>query len=172
MEGRKDQWKPEEDILLTETVLNHIKSGSTQLKAFEEVAEQLSRTPAACGFRWNSDVRKGNEDAIKQAKQERLQYKQKPVKVANVTVVDDKNDKDQLDTIVDIVQQYKLTIANMAKQIKTLTETVNEKEQEIEILQQQIHDMKPAEATFSEDYATMLEILKRARDMGLMERIS
>ena len=56
--NRQDAWSPDEDLLLAEVVLRHIREGGTQLKAFEEVGKQLSRTPAACGFRWNSYLRK------------------------------------------------------------------------------------------------------------------
>ena len=55
---RQDAWTNDEDLILAEVVLRHIREGSTQLAAFEEVAEKLNRTPAACGFRWNSTIRK------------------------------------------------------------------------------------------------------------------
>ncbi|MBE3596014.1 MAG: RsfA family transcriptional regulator [Hydrogenibacillus sp.] len=65
---RQDAWREEEDLLLAETVLRHIREGSTQLKAFEECQTALGRTAAACGFRWNSVVRKHYEDDILLAK--------------------------------------------------------------------------------------------------------
>ncbi|QKY68949.1 RsfA family transcriptional regulator [Lentibacillus sp. CBA3610] len=70
---RQDAWTKDEDILLAETVLRHIREGRTQLEAFKEVAEQLSRTSAACGFRWNASIRKQYEDAIESAKEDRKQ---------------------------------------------------------------------------------------------------
>lgn len=78
---RQDAWSHEEDLLLAETVLRHIREGSTQLVAFEEVGRRLSRTAAACGFRWNSLVRKNYEEAIKLAKEQRklIKQKKKPV---------------------------------------------------------------------------------------------
>ncbi|WP_431799509.1 RsfA family transcriptional regulator [Halobacillus andaensis] len=72
---RQDAWKKEEDELLAETVLQYIKEGHTQLEAFQEVARQLNRTPAACGFRWNATVRKNYQKDIRQAKQERTQHR-------------------------------------------------------------------------------------------------
>jgi len=68
---RQDAWAEDEDILLAETILRYIRQGKTQLDAFKEVAKNLSRTPAACGFRWNSTIRKQYTDAINQAKKER-----------------------------------------------------------------------------------------------------
>ncbi|HLR07838.1 MAG TPA: RsfA family transcriptional regulator [Bacillota bacterium] len=68
---RQDAWTEDEDTLLAEIVLRHIREGKTQLEAFKEVAEKLSRTSAACGFRWNAAIRKRYEDAIELAKKER-----------------------------------------------------------------------------------------------------
>ncbi|SHF49224.1 RsfA family transcriptional regulator [Ornithinibacillus halophilus] len=68
---RQDAWTDDEDIILAETVLRYIREGKTQLEAFKDVAKQLSRTSAACGFRWNASIRKKYQDAIQQAKEER-----------------------------------------------------------------------------------------------------
>ncbi|WP_217585694.1 RsfA family transcriptional regulator [Lentibacillus saliphilus] len=68
---RQDAWSRDEDMILAETVLRYIREGKTQLEAFKEVAKQLSRTSAACGFRWNATIRKHYEEAIQQAKQDR-----------------------------------------------------------------------------------------------------
>lgn len=37
MKVRQDAWTDEDDLLLAETVLRHVREGSTQLNAFEEV---------------------------------------------------------------------------------------------------------------------------------------
>ena len=70
-ETRQDAWSEDEDLILAETVLNYIKDGKTQMEAFRDVAEQLSRTSAACGFRWNATIRKDYHEAIDQAKADR-----------------------------------------------------------------------------------------------------
>jgi prespore-specific regulator len=75
METRKDSWDVEADLLLAQTVLQHIETGSTQLKAFEEASEKLNRSKAACGFRWNSSLRKQYEKDVKEAKRTRSQNK-------------------------------------------------------------------------------------------------
>ena len=74
--ARQDAWTPDDDLLLAEVTLRHIREGGTQLGAFEEVGEKLGRTSAACGFRWNSFVRKKYEAAIQIAKAQRKQRKQ------------------------------------------------------------------------------------------------
>lgn len=71
MKTRQDAWLPENDELLAEAVLRHVKEGSTQLTAFEEAGDALNRTAAACGFRWNAVVRKNYEKELASAKKER-----------------------------------------------------------------------------------------------------
>lgn len=75
MKVRQDAWSHEDDLLLAETVLRHIREGSTQLNAFEEVGDKLNRTSAACGFRWNAEVRKMYHQAMELAKKQRKQLK-------------------------------------------------------------------------------------------------
>lgn len=73
MKVRQDAWTDENDLLLAETVLRHVREGSTQLNAFEEVGDKLDRTSAACGFRWNAVVRHNYEKALQLAKKQRKQ---------------------------------------------------------------------------------------------------
>lgn len=89
---RQDAWSHEDDLLLAETVLRHIREGSTQLNAFEEVGDELNRTSAACGFRWNAEVRNKYISAIDLAKRQRKEKKRQqsanmkqsmPVKLSN-----------------------------------------------------------------------------------------
>lgn len=75
--SRQDGWTEDEDTYLAEVVLRHIKEGSTQLKAFEEVGKGVTRTAAACGFRWNSFVRKQFKREIEAAKKMRKEMKKK-----------------------------------------------------------------------------------------------
>lgn len=72
---RQDAWSHEDDLLLAETVLRHVREGSTQLNAFEEVGDELNRTSAACGFRWNAEVRQKYDHAIDLAKKQRKEKK-------------------------------------------------------------------------------------------------
>ena len=72
---RQDAWTQDEDLLLAEVVLRSIREGGTQLQAFEEVGKKLSRTAAACGFRWNSTIRKQYKTGIELAKKQRKEIK-------------------------------------------------------------------------------------------------
>ncbi len=71
MKIRQDAWLKENDELLAEAVLRHVREGSTQLNAFEEAGDALNRTAAACGFRWNAVVRRYYEEQLSEAKKER-----------------------------------------------------------------------------------------------------
>ncbi|MDF0726812.1 RsfA family transcriptional regulator [Cytobacillus sp. S13-E01] len=75
MKVRQDAWSHEDDLLLAETVLRYIREGGTQLAAFDEVGDKLNRTSAACGFRWNAEVRNQYEQAIAIAKKQRKERK-------------------------------------------------------------------------------------------------
>ena len=66
---RKDQWTAEDDQKLASTVLEIVKSGGTQIHAFEVAAQKLSRTKQACGFRWNKTLRHIYGQDLNQAKQ-------------------------------------------------------------------------------------------------------
>src|SRR5699024_3577067 len=81
---RQDAWSHEDDLLLAETVLRHIREGSTQLNAFDEVGDKLNRTSAACGFRWNAEIRNKYINAIDLAKRQRKEMKRAEVKQNNV----------------------------------------------------------------------------------------
>ncbi|MEW9500902.1 RsfA family transcriptional regulator [Jeotgalibacillus marinus] len=73
MKQRQDAWMEEDDLILADTVLRHVREGSTQLNAFEEVGDKLNRTSAACGFRWNAVVRQQYDKALDLAKKQRKQ---------------------------------------------------------------------------------------------------
>jgi len=73
---RQDAWSQEDDDILATIIIQHIKNGGTQISAFEKAAVKLERTPAACGFRWNSTVRKKYAAQVKEA---RIQRKKRPL---------------------------------------------------------------------------------------------
>ncbi|MFD1736699.1 RsfA family transcriptional regulator [Bacillus salitolerans] len=85
MKVRSDAWSHEDDLLLAETVLRYVREGGTQLQAFEEVGDKLNRTSAACGFRWNAEVRKQYEQAMQIAKKQRKERKRALANSASVT---------------------------------------------------------------------------------------
>ncbi|UYG94442.1 hypothetical protein [Cytobacillus firmus] len=58
MKERKDLWKPEEDQLLEETVLEYTSNGDSKASAFKKASTKLGRTVSACQYRWNMVITK------------------------------------------------------------------------------------------------------------------
>ncbi|PAE23086.1 hypothetical protein [Bacillus sp. 7894-2] len=58
MKERKDLWKPEEDQLLEETVLEYTSNGDSKASAFKKASTVLGRTVSACQYRWNMVITK------------------------------------------------------------------------------------------------------------------
>ncbi|WP_370223432.1 hypothetical protein [Cytobacillus sp.] len=62
MKERKDSWKPEDDQLLEETVLEYTSNGDTKASAFKKASTELGRTVSACQYRWNTVITKRADD--------------------------------------------------------------------------------------------------------------
>lgn len=136
--NRQDGWTKAEDELLAITVLKYIRIGKTQLEAFKKVANQLSRTPAACGFRWNAAVRKQYVDSIEEAKLERKQFIVKnneteqninhhsPVKTVNmaISLLEKMKEDIDVDTFIHVDEaedeELVIQLKNENKQLKKL----------------------------------------------------
>lgn len=135
--SRSDAWTREDDERLATIVLAHIRTGSTQLKAFEEAASTLGRTAAACGYRWNGVLRKDRREEIEQAKLERksaqrLQSAPAPVLPAHkepqggiqgpttVTSSDSMND------VIKFLQTYDAQYQKLRQQVSVLEQERNE----------------------------------------------
>ncbi|KUP07328.1 hypothetical protein Q75_05590 [Bacillus coahuilensis p1.1.43] len=163
---RQDSWTKDEDLLLAEVVLRHIREGGTQLQAFEEVGRRLSRTGAACGFRWNSYVRKQYRSGIELAKKQRKENKQQN-QVA--TKIVSHNEETSYPSISDItsylkhlegVREREYSLLNQVKFLSETNETLkfnyekllSEKKQ----LEQSLKELR------SEHYA-LLSVLDKAR---------
>lgn len=125
---RQDAWTKDEDLLLAEIVLRYIREGKTQLEAFKEVAKQLSRTSAACGFRWNATIRKQYQHAIEFAKSVRKEDTQG--NLLNPIELNDNKDNDPIDTAILLLKKIKFTVSDQEtidqgqenKEIKQLEE--------------------------------------------------
>lgn len=112
---RQDGWTKEEDVLLTETVLRHIQTGKTQLEAFKQAAEALSRTPAACGYRWNATIRQQHLDAIDLARNNRKKKSQQD----SLGLHDD--DKQVIDSVINMLENIKSTSADSHTTVDSAT---------------------------------------------------
>jgi len=182
--NRQDAWSEDDDLLLAEVILRHIRDGSTQLKAFEEVADNLSRTAAACGFRWNSVVRKRYEAAIDIAKAQRKamknNYKNKMVKsikyeLDNIEIDDYSTAKIiQFDDIFKYLKQIKAEYYELKKNNVNITKRLSELDAENKRLLQECSSLKNEKNQFdsvSEDYKALIQIIDRARRLSVLEEV-
>lgn len=193
---RQDAWSHEDDLLLAETVLRHIREGSTQLNAFEEVGDRLNRTSAACGFRWNAEVRNKYDNAIDLAKRQRKEKKRamskniRSIQTANTAVAEVSHPTDQqqkpeenqvlskqeqsinLDTVIQYLKTVKKEF-QASNQSKTSLETLENEnkslQSKVEDLQKKLVDTEQQLLSMKEDYQTFIQIMDRARKMTVLE---
>ncbi|MEW9673588.1 RsfA family transcriptional regulator [Ammoniphilus sp. 3BR4] len=184
--SRQDSWSFEDDQLLANTVYNHIREGSTQLLAFKEVAELLNRTSAACGFRWNSTIRKQYDQEIKNAKEERKKnksIKRKGLENSEVHQVQVKANPSSSDSNLQAFYGGNMSFEDIMKflgqkveEYRRLEKELILKDQIIRELQDEIRHLRkeldnkvtqpPSELV--EDYQTLIQILDRARQMSIL----
>ncbi|MEM1504431.1 RsfA family transcriptional regulator [Domibacillus sp. 8LH] len=177
MKVRQDAWSEEHDLLLAETVLHHVREGSTQLKAFEEVGNALNRTGAACGFRWNAVIRQQYEKALGLARKQRKQHFRNQQKQGRVSlglhVVEEKHQPRQ--KAIDSLSSGSLTI----KDVIGFLETLNVSGEDYDLLQRELETTKREKAELElkfaqleksalimkNDYEEIVKIMDRARRM-------
>ncbi|NEU29479.1 RsfA family transcriptional regulator [bacterium LRH843] len=179
---RQDAWSADEDLILAEVVLRHIREGSTQLAAFEEVGERLSRTSAACGFRWNSTIRRKYESAISLAKKQRT--KDKKTKNSNEIMVSDWDEEQSEELLVgnelNRSPENETEILTMEKVVTFLKEyhenrqdenllELKELLNENERLKLELAKEREKNQVMAEDYRSLLSIMDRARKMSLYD---
>ncbi|PFR75311.1 RsfA family transcriptional regulator [Bacillus cereus] len=152
--SRQDSWTNDNDLLLASTVLQNIRNGGTQLAAFKEVAKLLNRTPAACGFRWNSYVRKQYQEEIQQAKQNR--------KVGNnISLSEQKKETNSLSmTLDDII----LFLKNYKK-----TNEFTKLQNQIENLEAENQSILQRVTMYEEEYRMLLNHIDKSRSLVVID---
>jgi len=174
---RQDAWTANDDTILAEVILRHIREGNTQLSAFEEVAAKLGRTPAACGFRWNSAVRKKYEAAIQIAKSQRQKRNRERNRLTSNTRLNTTVDTTySMDNIIRFLRQYKTEVSELKQRQKQLESELTEYEAEIKRLEQentemrnQLQHVKTDYRLVNDDYRTLVQIMDRARKMAFLK---
>mgnify|MGYP001196911337 CR=1 FL=1 len=172
---RQDAWTADDDMVLAEVILRHIREGGTQLSAFEEVAEKLGRTPAACGFRWNSTVRKKYKAAIELAKEQRQKrMKEKRHKPPTALSTSTASDSIQsIDQVIRFLKQCKKELKELKRSQKQLESELKKREAEVEELEKenqhmksQLNHVKTDYQLVNDDYRTLVQIMERARTIA------
>jgi prespore-specific regulator len=192
MKTRQDAWTHEEDVILAETVLRYIREGGTQLAAFEEVGDRLNRTAAACGFRWNAEVRKRYVEAIELAKKQRKERKRALERAKKLQQAENKAQPLSTNPIYfqkgtsahlpipSITLEQCIAFLQTLKSDYERSETIkmenerlkNENEQlrmRNEELQKKLERLEEQQSTIKEDYEALVKIMERARKLILEE---
>lgn len=173
---RQDAWTKDEDLFLAEVVLRHIREGSTQLKAFEEVGKALSRTAAACGFRWNSTVRKQYKAAIELAKKQRKELKKKQHSPSfSHGLSGEKSTASEaatragknltLQDVIAFLQEYQLREQERSRNLPTRQEQ-EALAKKIAKLEEENQLFKKKYQTLQEEYFGLLAIMDKARKLS------
>ncbi|WP_028398906.1 RsfA family transcriptional regulator [Ectobacillus panaciterrae] len=152
---RQDAWTEDEDLLLAEVVLRHIRESGTQLSAFKEVGRSLSRTPAACGFRWNSSVRKQYKEQIEEAKQQRKGA------LAPAAAEEVQASVLTMDLVISFLQNYK---ERRQEPTADLLERIQFLEQKTEQLQKEKDWLLKKLSIYEEEYKTLFEYIDQKRN--------
>lgn len=184
---RQDAWTQDEDLMLAEVVLRHIREGGTQLRAFEEVGRNLSRTAAACGFRWNSYVRKQYKSGIELAKKQRKELKKQakisesqndteqeklisqaavkaPIAERSETIMDF---RDIIKYLEDLYENFS-QLSGKAKNIDEYEDKTRELEKQIYYLSAENEKLEKNLEMIKSDYQSLIEIMERARKMVIL----
>ena len=169
---RQDAWTKEEDELLANVVLQYIREGGTQLEAFAEVGRRLSRTAAACGFRWNSYVRKQYKEEIEQAKQERKTRKKETASAKEgggqtemEAAIESKLSWPEVLTFLQAEGQKARDARRIADENRALKNDMEQLQQMVTKLQMEKEMLQKQLAAVQEEYKTLLAIMERARKM-------
>ncbi|MEH7414212.1 RsfA family transcriptional regulator [Neobacillus drentensis] len=183
---RQDAWSQDEDLLLAEVVLRHIREGGTQLQAFEEVGKQLTRTSAACGFRWNSYVRKQYKTGIELAKKQRKEIKKQdvslkeldqsePVSVENIHSSSSNQEQGSKVTFPAVLhfleglQKQAEASSGFEEERKKSIEKIKELEKKTYYLAAENERLSKNLKAIEEDYRSLIEIMERARKMVVLQ---
>lgn len=131
---RRDAWKKEEDVLLAETVLRYIRNGKTQLDAFKFIGENLSRTSAACGFRWNAAIRKKYVEAVQHAKMSR-----KSPKLQTAHTAEHIMESKSIETAISLLEKVRENVGQTISEVHVNeTKYINELKEKNRLLKQKI----------------------------------
>ncbi|WP_051271993.1 hypothetical protein [Shimazuella kribbensis] len=131
MKGRR--WTPEEDQLLSRSVLHTISKGGTQLTAFSEVGKQISRTAGACGFRWNAVLRGQNPTSYSEAKKKRVYIQLEKKRKSKVETFSE---------VFELLKQTEQVWIKQQKEISRLTQSISKTKQRINTLIQENQKFK------------------------------
>jgi len=174
--ARQDAWTSDEDLVLAELVLAYIREGSTQLQAFEEAGRKLKRTAAACGFRWNSNIRKKYKEGIELAKKQRnSNKKEKNIEAQEYVHQESENNKismndsvilsdailffQKLENELAAIEKYKRENDQLKNEIMLHKANKDEAFKALEEMTKEFNQLK-------DEYRSLITLLDKARRMA------
>ncbi|MCL6517119.1 RsfA family transcriptional regulator [Alicyclobacillus sp.] len=171
---RSDAWTPEDDERLAAIVLEHIRTGSTQLRAFDQAATELGRTAAACGYRWNGVLRKNLREEIEAAKQER-KAAQKAASTRGSTAPRSQavtvNSSSSMREVILFLQTFDDQYQRLRRQVAQLEQEKARLAERVQELEAQLQRGPAADGApltpeqLAEDSRTLFAIMERARKL-------
>lgn len=191
---RQDAWSHQDDLLLAETVLRHVREGSTQLNAFDEVGDHLNRTSAACGFRWNAEVRRKYESAMDLAKRQRKDNKRamepnintQKVKQPRLSLGNYEIDHANSTLAIQDAPESPITMDHVIQFLTNMKQEYHDSDQSkaaldrmqqenkllrshVDTLEKQLVHTEKQFSTVQEDYQAFIQIMERARKMTVLD---
>jgi len=174
---RQDGWTEEDDQLLAEITLRHIREGSTQTRAFEEAGERLNRTAGACAFRWATVVKHQYQAAVEVAKRQAREVKKKrlqkrQINTDQISIILEGDTEVDLDAVIRTIKVFKQkerSYRSLVREYNRLEEENRLLRRENEKLKLEIQEMSRRNLQQEEDYKTLLQIVNRARKMSLLD---
>ncbi|ARU62190.1 hypothetical protein CBW65_15135 [Tumebacillus avium] len=180
---RQDAWSQADDSLLAEIILRHVRTGSTQLAAFQEASKSLGRTAAATGYRWNAIVRKEYAAQIEIAKaqwrDEKGQVKADGMvpSVLSVFVPEETAAAPALDW-PDVLKflkgqkgeigQLQTRLAQLERELAVKTAETVRLAEENRSLGSELNRVGQELSIVKDDYSALVGIMERARKMALV----
>lgn len=178
---RQDAWTLEDDNVLADIILRHIRKGSTQLAAFQEVGQKLGRTQAACGYRWNGVVRKQFSAQIEIAKAERRSNRElhrPPLMTPPEHHLEEEGEQEEERTnltwneVLRFLRSHRSESQVLASRLRQLErdlewKTTEEERlaQENQTLRAELERLENELTVVREDYRSLVSIMERARKM-------
>ncbi|MGZ4164554.1 MAG: RsfA family transcriptional regulator [Tumebacillaceae bacterium] len=179
---RQDAWTVEDDNVLADIILRQIRTGGTQLAAFQEAGMKLGRTQAACGFRWNGVVRKQYTAQIEIAKADRRTTKelqqQSSQGPSTESLLADEGEDGNVRTNLswnDVLRFLRTqrsesqVLASRLRQLERDLETKTSEEERLRAENRSLHsELERIESELTvlrEDHRALVSIMERARKM-------
>lgn len=159
------KWTSDEDLIVAEVVLRHVREGSTATKAFMELSNTLNKKTTTVLARWNDVLRHQYLQALEIAKKQGSKLKKTNIKNNTVKlmlpVISTENDDhvlksmnnkvNTMEEVIDFLQTVKVNNPVLEKENTKL-------KKENEELKQQLSQYKEMEETYQQMMAFVKSI--------------